>query len=96
MQKKSGMSAVSGDVPSRPSWAHSPEREESDEEVVVLSKKDEVAKEAAELLAQQKRLSVRSRVNPIFHPEKELGRVEVPPDPQAPVEHAQGQVDPYK
>ncbi|KAL3687071.1 hypothetical protein R1sor_013380 [Riccia sorocarpa] len=59
MQKKSGMSAVSGDVPSRPSWAHSPEREESDEEVVVLSKKDEVAKEAAELLAQQKRLSVR-------------------------------------
>ncbi|KAL3690361.1 hypothetical protein R1sor_016670 [Riccia sorocarpa] len=72
MQKKSGMSAVSGDVPSRPSWAHSPEREESDEEVVVLSKK---AKEAAELLAQQKRLSVRSRVNPFFHPEKELGRV---------------------
>ncbi|KAL3682164.1 hypothetical protein R1sor_000186 [Riccia sorocarpa] len=62
MQKKSGMSAVSGDVPSRPSWAHSPEGKESDEEVVVLSKKDEVAKEATELLAQQKRLSVRSRL----------------------------------
>ncbi|KAL2629076.1 hypothetical protein R1flu_013762 [Riccia fluitans] len=59
---KSGMSAVSGDAAAAPSWAHSPESEVSDEEVV-LTKKDEVAREAAELLAQQKRLSVRDLTN---------------------------------
>ncbi|KAL2629066.1 hypothetical protein R1flu_013752 [Riccia fluitans] len=59
---KSAMSAVSGDAAAAPSWAHSPESEVSDEEVV-LTKKDEVAREAAELLAQQKRLSVRDLTN---------------------------------
>ncbi|KAL3698090.1 hypothetical protein R1sor_012166 [Riccia sorocarpa] len=46
--QKSGMSAVSGDVPSRPSWAHSPEREESDEEKPQAAAQAAAAKVAAE------------------------------------------------
>ncbi|KAG6540082.1 hypothetical protein Mapa_018537 [Marchantia paleacea] len=56
--QKNGIPAVSGDVPSLPSWAHKAESEVSDEDVSP-TKKEEVAREAAELVAQQKRLSVR-------------------------------------
>lgn len=56
--QKNGIPAVSGDVPSLPSWAHRAEHEVSDDDVSP-TKKEEVAREAAELVAQQKRLSVR-------------------------------------